>query len=1018
MYQPFTACNDPTLLGLAKNYLSYQDAAHLTYLPALEEQRVAVPARLRIGPARKLIAADPRFKDGVRTHHAVANKIIEAGQNPILTTGTGSGKSIVFMTEALQTILSDPHARVLVFYPTRALNADQLYKWREMLAYQGLPASTVASIDGSVNIGERPGLLRDGRIIITTPDAFHSWFMSNIDNPDIARFIGNIQMKILEEVQLYSGAFGTSMMYLMRRIDMAQQWLNPAYKREKNGRMIATSATIADAPAFMKRLTGQTFVEVGDEHNGASRHPRLIAVTPWHTGTVKANAARMAEENPDKKILIFCDSRYGVEEIANELGDMAVPYKSGMSGAFQREVEQSIRSGKKKIVVATSSLEVGVDLDFDIAYNIGLPGNAGSALQRIGRVGRHTAGLFIFADHNRMLEDYGDDVTRYLTSEIPAQTLYPGNQFIQMAQGMCLRRERHKVQEAVGPKQAPAITYKGSGIVWPQGFGDAMKRIEENPAQWPWHYRTLVPPRGSTPHMFHSMRNVGGISWRISRWDPIRKEYFQNLGTTQATNAFLEFPPGAIVRHQKKKWRVKRWTSDKWGQPIIQLDEYDGENSTKHKLVRFGMATAANDGLISDAILSEEAKEGQDPIFVGECRFRLHVGLYSFNENYKTEDGHWRTRTIRYQDDEELANKDPENFDGSFVDYGPKRRMLIDTTGMIVHMPTHRFGRDARDTLAQALIDDYCDLHNIDRSDIGYISDRCRFMDRAGKPRDSGNMAIFDRTAGSLRLTQHFPRSLKRVLGRIIKRSTALKGTPMTPHEKMKNEYLIETAEWFLDKLKALDIKRADKLDASLAAVEEKLEKIDSTLPEGYIRVIAPGSQAEWARGGIAQRVRIIEPKTYEGAVMYEVLAIDRSAFYARARARKLEKSDAFGFESDEKPYWADDTSKPLDASRAIPEANIILSAGRYVGYNPQTQKYIELDNEGTYEDISITVEKQMAAMREKMKLMREQAEERKKQAQAAGFASARAQSAARRAAEPPKPTRRPLKPGARPGPK
>lgn len=1005
MYLPATACDDPALKALYRDYLHDRiGEAQLAYLPALQERRAPVPARFRFGAVRKLIGADPRFQGGLRTHHEAANGIYEAGQNPILTTGTGSGKTIVFMTEAIHTVLSNKDARVLVFYPTRALNADQMYKWHDMLARAGLPRETVASIDGSVPSGERMPMLRQARIVIATPDVFHTWFMGNIEAPEIRDFIASIRLKVLEEVQLYSGAFGTSMMYLMRRIDMAQQWLNPEFRREKHGRMIATSATIADAPDFMKRLTGQNFVEVGDDLNGASRFPRLLGVTNWGNQGVREFCRRMAADHPEKKILVFCDSRYGVEDIAADLGDIAVPYKSGMSGAFQRQVEQSIRSGEKKIVIATSALEVGVDLDFDVAVNLGLPGNIASALQRVGRVGRHGPGLFIFADSARMLGDYGDDLTRYLTSDIQPQTLYPGNEFIQMAQAMCLKRERKKLYEVLPASRRPALTYKG--VTWPRGFADAMQRVDEPLEKWPWHHRTLMPPRGSTPHLFHSMRNIGGISWRLSRWDSVRKEYFQNLGSTSALNAFLEFPPGAIVRHQKSRWRVKRWTTDKWGQPIIQLDDYDGESSTKHKLVRFGQATASGDGLVSDAILSEDAVDNPDPVFVGECRFRLHIGLYGFTETYRTEGG-WRSAFIPYQDDEDLAAKQPENFDGGFVDYGPKRRMLVDTTGMIIHMPTLRFGRDARDVLAQALVDEYCDLFNVDRNDLGFISDRCRFIDRAGKPRDSGNLAIFDRTAGSLRLSQHFPRNLKRLLGRILKRAQLPSEKPLTPYERNKKDYLVETAQWFLDKLKALDIKKAGKLDESLAEAAEKLEKIDKALPEGFLRVMAPGSRAEWVRGGIAQRVRVLEPKVYEGCVVYEVLAIDRWAFYARARARKLEKADAFGFESTEKPFFWNDADRTIEASRAIPESSLLLSSGHWVGFNPETRKFIELDEDGAYEDISVSVEKRMSDMREKMKLLREQAEARKKEAQNDNFAKARAKAAERRAAAPPKPKRR-----------
>ncbi|NBX66404.1 MAG: DEAD/DEAH box helicase [Proteobacteria bacterium] len=980
MYQPAHLCDDAFLNDVRKRLMPHHEDRFFAYLPALTERRVPIPARFRFGPKpiRDLLAKDYRFQGGIRLHHGESNSILEAGQNPILTTPTGSGKSMVFMLEALYTILAHPGATVMAQYVTRALNADQLYKWQELVAMAGLPPEIVTAIDGTVPVAERAMRLRNAKIVAVTPDVDHTYFLGHLDIPEVRAFHANRRLMILEEAQLYSGGFGTHMMFKQRRSDIVQQYLNPRYKREVHGRIIATSATIAEPTAFMKRLTGQDFVEVGEEYNGASRYPRLVGISGMGRHSVISAIKNLALQYPEKKFLVFCDSRTGVEEMAEDLGERAIPIKSGISGSFQRDSLAAIRNGDKNIVVATSALEVGVDLDFDFVFNLGLPLNLGSAHQRIGRGGRHGPGFIMFCDPAGMLEDYEHSALNYLASPLTPQILHPGNQFIQLAAAMSMRREKRMITEAMGA--AYAKTMKFSGVTFPVGFNNSYKLLDGDQTNWPWHLRTVLPPRGSSPHHYHTMRNIGGISWKVGEWDRTRQD-FKNLGTTTAIQAFFEFQPGAIIRHMKRRWRVAGWTTDKWGTPVVRLIPYDGTSHTQHKVVQFGQAQTADDALISDTVMTD-AKAGSpedniNPAFIAECRFRLHTALYGFNETFKAgEEGYWRTKTIAYLDDEDLTGKDPHDYDGPINDYGPKRRMLIDSTGIVIHLPHHRFGKDAREVLGQAIVREYCELFNVDKNDIGYIYERAHLSARNKETHVSHNLVIYDRIAGSLRLTHHLPKNIKRILGRIIKREAAtVKETaddPKRMSERFKAEYLMDCAQWMLNEVKKLETVSTAELDKRLgvtATKDEEIKKTDAALPEGFIRVMAPGSRADHVRNGVATRVRILEPRVYEGCPLYEVLSVDRWSFYSKARARRLEKSDAFGFSSDERP-WFDAGTKTMESSRAIPANDLILTAGRWIGYNPKTGKYIELGNEGTVEDISVVMEDKMKAMREKVKLL------------------------------------------------
>ena len=66
------------------------------------------------------------------SHQARALEELGHGSNVVVSTGTASGKSLVFRSFAFHKTLLDPQSRILVFYPLKALVADQLRGWREM----------------------------------------------------------------------------------------------------------------------------------------------------------------------------------------------------------------------------------------------------------------------------------------------------------------------------------------------------------------------------------------------------------------------------------------------------------------------------------------------------------------------------------------------------------------------------------------------------------------------------------------------------------------------------------------------------------------------------------------------------------------------------------------------------------------------------------------------------------------------------------------------------------------------
>ena len=100
-------------------------------LPARRQSRALIPEALSTGSASRIL---PHISEDGKLwkHQSISLKQLHAGKNVIVSTGTASGKSLIFQLYALHRLLAEPGSTVLVFYPLRALVSDQLVKWREI----------------------------------------------------------------------------------------------------------------------------------------------------------------------------------------------------------------------------------------------------------------------------------------------------------------------------------------------------------------------------------------------------------------------------------------------------------------------------------------------------------------------------------------------------------------------------------------------------------------------------------------------------------------------------------------------------------------------------------------------------------------------------------------------------------------------------------------------------------------------------------------------------------------------
>jgi DEAD/DEAH box helicase domain-containing protein len=196
-------------------------------------------------------------------------------------------------------------------------------------------------------------------------------------------------------------------------------------------------------------LTGLEFAVVDEEFNGAPHFQRAIA----HLSGADYGAAGEAATtdivrgilnlSERRRFIVFIDSRQGVERVVRAVNEESVlPYRSGYEAHDRDRIEKALRDGSLHGVVATSALELGIDIaDMEIGVNLGIPQSRKAFHQRIGRVGRATPGTFLVIASPAAFGRLGLTFDDYFRMPVEPSNLYLGNRFIQFSQARCLLEE-------------------------------------------------------------------------------------------------------------------------------------------------------------------------------------------------------------------------------------------------------------------------------------------------------------------------------------------------------------------------------------------------------------------------------------------------------------------------------------------------------------------------------------------------------------------------------------------------
>lgn len=320
-------------------------------------------------------------------------------RNVVLSTGTASGKTLAYNLPVLAALIADPIARALYMFPTKALAQDQLNQLNRILIAihrAGGPRIEAAIYDGDTPQAMRPGLRTSARIIITNPDMLHTGILPH--HTSWMDLFSHLRYAVLDEMHTYRGVFGSHVANVLRRLRRV------AHHYGSDPQFIASSATIGN-PRVLAQALMDVPVELVDV-DGSLRGPRHLlfynppVVNP-SLGLRKSavtEAVRLTQDafRAQVQTVVFSRTRRTVEMLLSYLqggaGGTIRGYRSGYLPGQRREIEQGLRDGSVRTVVATTALELGIDIGgLGAAVLVGYPGTIASVYQQSGRAGRGEA---------------------------------------------------------------------------------------------------------------------------------------------------------------------------------------------------------------------------------------------------------------------------------------------------------------------------------------------------------------------------------------------------------------------------------------------------------------------------------------------------------------------------------------------------------------------------------------------------------------------------------------------------
>jgi DEAD/DEAH box helicase domain-containing protein len=503
--------------------------------------------------------------DALWSHQARAIDLARAGRSVVVATGTASGKSLCYqlpIAEAAATPVRCGSA--LMVFPTKALAHDQL----RALTQRGFPGVVAGAYDGDTGTEERAWARRQANVVLTNPEMLHSGVLPHHDR--WAKFLGRLRYVVIDEMHAFRGIFGSHLAHVLRRLRRlaARYGADPTF--------VFCSATIGEPARLASALCGLPVEEVLDD--GSPHGERLVAV--WNPPPLdEVTGARVSSNHETaglvadlvgagRRTIAFCRGRRATEVVASDiqrrlparLRRRVKPYRGGYLAEERRAIEDELFGGRLDGVVATSALELGIDVGgLDAVVLNGFPGTIASFWQQAGRAGRERqASAAVLVAGNDQLDQWMAAHPHELVGRPPEPAVVnPANPFVADAHLRCAAQEM-------------PLTHEDERY-WPGMLDDVVRRLvlaDEVEVRPGW--------RGRGPQALYCGGGwpAHGVGLRVSSGGEvrIRTEDGDPVGTVELARACEQLHPGASYLHAGQAWRVTELDLDARSAVVIPDD--------------------------------------------------------------------------------------------------------------------------------------------------------------------------------------------------------------------------------------------------------------------------------------------------------------------------------------------------------------------------------------------------------------------------------------------------------------
>jgi DEAD/DEAH box helicase domain-containing protein len=512
------------------------------------------------------------------THQSASLKAIKAGKNVIVVTGTASGKTLCYNLPVLDLLLNNPDATALYLFPTKALSQDQFSALKSLstqitaladgMGQPNTPGPIKCAIyDGDTPISVRSALRSQARLVLTNPDMLHTGILPH--HTGWAQFFQGLHFVVIDEIHTYRGVFGSHVANVIRRLKRIANFYGASPQ------FILTSATIGNPGELGQRMVNEPVTlidndgaEKGDKNFLIYNPPMIDKSLGLRKSAIQAGV-NLAEDllDYDLQTIVFSRARRTVEIIltylreqtnspklsgslrTNDKNNIIRGYRSGYLPGQRRNIEEGLRKGDVRVVVATNALELGIDIGgMEASLLVGYPGTIAATWQEAGRAGRGSnSSLAVLVTSPNPLDQYLAQHPDYFFSRSPEHGMInPDNLLILLGHLRCAAFE------------LPFTTGEIFGSIKPQDMKELLDFLQGE---------GVIHQSGNKYFWMADKYPAQNVSLRSASTDTVLLQVplgdgdigtkLQTIGEVDGSSSFWMTHPGAIYMHEGSTYLVK-----------------------------------------------------------------------------------------------------------------------------------------------------------------------------------------------------------------------------------------------------------------------------------------------------------------------------------------------------------------------------------------------------------------------------------------------------------------------------